>query len=189
MYGNSPYGSPMNRGMFMDPQMMMMLQMRDQMRARYAPQPTAQLTTMEHKLPLPATNMEMPLPDYRTAEPIDTQARPVNVTDAMDRRARLGDVIRQDSLFGDQMPQQQQTTEQMLEQLQGNIQQMQKQQQRLSEHLGAGSGMLRQLQAQQGLGGLFQQLPSEPARTMYTQGPESMRLQAVPVAQGNPFGA
>lgn len=42
MYGNSPYGSPMNRGMFvMDPQMLMMLQMRDQMRAMYGPMPTA----------------------------------------------------------------------------------------------------------------------------------------------------
>lgn len=41
MYGNSPYGSPMNRGMFMDPQFMMMLQMRDQMRAMYGPMPTA----------------------------------------------------------------------------------------------------------------------------------------------------
>ena len=188
MYGNSPYGSPMNRGMFMDPQMMMMLQMRDQMRARYAPQPTAQLTNMEYK---PENFIEYDKPF------IDRQARPGNVTEAMDRRARLGDVIDRRArpgnlIFGDQMPQQQQTTEQMLEQLQGNIQQMQKQQQRLSEHLGAGSGMLRQLQAQQGLGGLFQQLPSEPARTMYTQytqGPESMRLQAVPVAQGNPFGA
>ena len=41
MYGQSPYGSTMGRGMFMDPQMMMMLRMRDQMRAQYAPMPTA----------------------------------------------------------------------------------------------------------------------------------------------------
>jgi hypothetical protein len=172
MYGNSPYGSPMNRGMFMDPQMIMMLQMRDQMRAQYAPQPTEmpqQVTNYR------VENMEMPLPALGNAEPIDRQARLGNI---IDRRARLGD----------QMPQQQQTTEQTLEQLQGNIQQMQKQQQRLSEHLGAGSGMLRQLQPQQGLGGLFQQLSSEPAR-MYTQGPESMRLQSRPAIQGNPFGA
>jgi exonuclease VII large subunit len=146
----------MNRGMFMDPQMMRMLQMRDQMRAQYAPQPT--------EMPQQVTDMEMPLPALDNAEP-------------MDRLARLRN----------QMPQQQQTTEQTLEQLQGNIQQMQQQQQRLSEHLGAGSGMLRQLQPQQGLGRLFQQLSSEPARK-YTQGPESMRLQAFPVAQGNPFG-
>jgi len=157
MYGQSPYGSPMNRGMFMDPQMRMMLQMRDQMRAQYAPQPT--------EMPQQVTDMQMPLPALDNAEP-------------MDRLARLSN----------QMPQQQQTTEQTLEQLQGNIQQMQQQQQRLSEHLGAGSGMLRQLQQpQQGLGGLIRQLSSEPAR-MYAQGPESMRLQAFPVAQGNPFG-
>ena len=87
------------------------------------------------------------------------------------------------------MPQEQ-TTEQTLEELQGNVLQMQQQQQRLSEHLGAGSGMLRQLQDQSGLGGLFQQLRPQPAISrLYTQGPESMRLQAVPVAQGNPFGA
>jgi chromosome segregation ATPase len=147
----------MNRGMFMDPQMRMMLQMRDQMRAQYAPQPT--------EMPQQVTDMQMPLPALDNAEP-------------MDRLARLSN----------QMPQQQQTTEQTLEQLQGNIQQMQQQQQRLSEHLGAGSGMLRQLQQpQQGLGGLIRQLSSEPAR-MYAQGPESMRLQAFPVAQGNPFG-
>ena len=163
MYGNSPYGSPMNRGMFMDPQMRMMLQMRDQMRAQYAPQPTEmpqQVTN--HRV----ENMEMPLPALGNAEPVD-------------RRASLGNQV--------PMPQEQ-TTEQTLEQLQGNIQQMQQQQQRLSEHLGAGSGMLRQLQQpQQGLGGLIRQLSSEPAR-MYAQGPESMRLQAFPVAQGNPFG-
>ncbi len=41
MYGQSPYGSTMGRGMFMNPQMMMMLQMRDQMRAQYGPMPTA----------------------------------------------------------------------------------------------------------------------------------------------------
>jgi len=41
MYGQSPYGSTMGRGMFMDPQMMLMLRMRDQMRAQYAPMPTA----------------------------------------------------------------------------------------------------------------------------------------------------
>ena len=157
MYGQSPYGSTMGRGMFMDPQMMRMLQMRDQMRAQYAPQPT--------EMPQQVTDMEMPLPALGNAEPVD-------------RRASLGNQML--------MPQQQ-PTEQTLEQLQGNIQQMQQQQQRLSEHLGAGSGMLRQLQPQQGLGGLFQQLSSEPAR-MYTQGPESMRLQAFPVAQGNPFG-
>ena len=60
MYGNSPYGSPMNRGIFMDPQLMLMLQMRDTMTARYAPQPTAQPSTMEHKLPLPAHTSAMP---------------------------------------------------------------------------------------------------------------------------------
>lgn len=41
MYGQSPYGSTMGRGMFMNPQMIMMLQMRDQMRAQYGPMPTA----------------------------------------------------------------------------------------------------------------------------------------------------
>ncbi len=41
MYGQSPYGSTMGRGMFMDPQMIMMLRMRDQMRAQYGPMPTA----------------------------------------------------------------------------------------------------------------------------------------------------
>ena len=132
MYGDSPYGSTMGRRMFMDPQFMMMLQMRDQMKAQYAPQPT-----------------EMP--------------------------QQL------------QMPQQQQTTEQTLEQLQANIQQMQQQQQRLSEHLGAGSGMLKQLEPQQGLGGLFQRLNSEPTRFIATRGPESIRRQN-PVTQRNPFG-
>jgi len=112
-------------------------------------------------MPQQATDMEMPLPA---------------LGNAVDRRASLGN--------------QEQTTEQTLEQLQGSIQQMQQQQQRLSEHLGAGSGMLRQLQAQGGLGGLFQQVQARPAISrLYTQGPESMRLQAVPVSQGNPFGA
>ena len=159
MYGNSPYGSTMGRGMFMDPQMMMMLQMRDQMRAQYAPQPT--------EMPQQVTDMQMPLPALGNAEPVD-------------RRVSLGNQML--------MPQEQ-TTEQTLEQLQGNIQQMQQQQQRLSEHLGAGSGMLRQLQAQGGLGGLFQQLRPQPAISrLRNQGPDSMRLQAFPVEQGNPFG-
>jgi hypothetical protein len=178
MYGQSPYGSPMNRGMFMDPQMRMMLQMRDQMRAQYAPQPTEmpqQVTN--HRAHL--ENMQMPLPALANAEPVD-------------RRASLGNQV--------PMPQEQ-TTEQTLEELQSNILQMQQQQQRLSEHLGAGSGMLRQLQQpQQGLGGLLRQYgrtgSDGSARMsnqghdsrMYTQGPESMRLQAFPVAQGNPFG-
>jgi len=163
MYGQSPYGSTMGRGMFMNPQMMMMLQMRDQMRAQYAPQPS--------EMPQQATedrvvDMQMPLPALGSAEPID-------------RRASLSNQM--------QIPQEQ-TTEQTLEQLQGNIQQMQQQQQRLSEHLGAGSGMLRQLQTQGGLGELFQQLRPQPAISrLRTQGPESMGLQAV--AQGNPFGA
>jgi len=163
MYGQSPYGSTMGRGMFMNPQMIMMLQMRDQMRAQYAPQPS--------EMPQQATedrviDMQMPLPALGSAEPIDRQ-----------------------SSLGNPMPMpQEQTTEQTLEQLQGNIQQMQQQQQRLSEHLGAGSGMLRQLQAQGGLGELFQQLRPQPAISrLRTQGPESMGLQAV--AQGNPFGA
>jgi hypothetical protein len=159
MYGQSPYGSTMSRSMFMDPQMLRMLQMRDQMRAQYAPQPS--------EMPQQVTDMQMPLPAVG-AEPID-------------RRAALGNQML--------MPQEQ-TTEQTLEQLQGNIQQMQQQQQRLSEHLGAGSGMLRELQQpQRGLGGLINQLRPQPARLgRYTQGPESMRLQALPVAQGNPFG-
>ncbi len=170
MYGQSPYGSTMGRGMFMDPQMMMMLRMRDQMRAQYAPQPS--------EMPQQATedrvvDMQMPLPALGSAEPIDRRSS--------ERLAALGN----------QMPMpQEQTTEQTLEQLQGNIQQMQQQQQRLSEHLGAGSGMLNQLQAQSGLGGLFQQLRPQPAISrLRTQGPDSMRLQAFPVAQGNPFGA
>ena len=178
MYGQSPYGSPMSRGMFMDPQMMRMLQMRDQMRAQYAPQPTdmpqLQVTNAEggfvrnHM----ARDMQMPLPALPSAEPIDRRSS--------ERLAALGNQIT--------VPQEQ-TTEQTLEELQGNVLQMQQQQQRLSEHLGAGSGMLRQLQDQSGLGGLFQQLRPQPAISrLYTQGPESMRLQALPVAQGNPFG-
>ncbi len=161
MYGQSPYGSPMNRQMFMDPQIMRMLQMRDQMRAQYAPQPT--------EMPQQVTDMQMLLPALGNAEPVD-------------RRAQLNNQM--------QIPQQQ-TTEQTLEELQGNVLQMQQQQQRLSEHLGAGSGMLKQLQLQQpqqGLGGLIRQLRPQQSVGMYSQGPESMRLQAFPVGQGNPFG-
>ena len=145
--------------------------MRDQMRAQYAPQPTdmPQLQVTNTM----ARDMQMPLPALPSAEPIDRRSS--------ERLAALGNQIT--------VPQEQ-TTEQTLEELQGNVLQMQQQQQRLSEHLGAGSGMLRQLQDQSGLGGLFQQLRPQPAISrLYTQGPESMRLQAVPVAQGNPFGA
>ena len=152
MYGQSPYGSTMNRGMFMDPQMMMMLQMRDQMRAQYAPQPT--------EMPLPAQDAQMSFSDLLGLE---TQAR--------------------------QIQPQEMSTEDSLMQVQQVLTNMQQQQQRLSEHLGAGSGMLRQLQAQGGLGGLFQQLRPQPAISrLRSQGPESMRLQAFPVEQGNPFG-
>jgi hypothetical protein len=166
MYGQSPYGSPMSRGMFMDPQMLRMLQMRDQMRAQYAPQPTdmpqQQVTEGGN-----ATDMQLGLPSLQSP---------------VDRRAQLNNQM--------QIPQQQ-TTEQTLEELQGNVLQMQQQQQRLSEHLGAGSGMLKQLQQpQRGLGGLIRQLGSQEPARRYTQGPDSisMRLQAFPVAQGNPFG-
>jgi len=160
----------MNRGMFMDPQMRMMLQMRDQMRAQYAPQPTEmpqQVTN--HRAHL--ENMQRPLPAL------------LDNAELVDRRASLGNQV--------PMPQEQ-TTEQTLEELQSNILQMQQQQQRLSEHLGAGSGMLRQLQQpQQGLGGLLRQYGrtgSDGSARMSNQGPDSMRLQAFPVAQGNPFG-
>jgi hypothetical protein len=163
MYGQSPYGSTMSRGMFMDPQMIMMLEMRDQMRAQYAPQPTDMPQLQSTDM---ARDMQIGLPSLQS--PVDPRAQ-----------------------FNNQMQiPQQQTTEQTLEELQGNVLQMQQQQQRLSEHLGAGSGMLRNLQQpQRGLGGLINQLRPQPARLgRYTQGPESMRLQALPVAQGNPFG-
>jgi len=169
MYGQSPYGSTMGRGMFMDPQMMRMLQMRDQMRAQYAPQPTdmpqlQSTDTPQQQVTNVARDMQIGLPSLQSPT---------------DRRATITA----------QMPQQQQTTEQTLEELQGNVLQMQQQQQRLSEHLGAGSGMLRQLQQpQQGLGGLIRQLRPQQSVRMYSQGPDSMRLQAFPVAQGNPFG-
>jgi len=179
MYGQSPYGSPMSRGMFMDPQMLRMLQMRDQMRAQYAPQPT--------DMPQPQVTSAGvdSMPQQQVTEggnATDMQLGLPSLQSPVDRRAQLNNQM--------QIPQQQ-TTEQTLEELQGNVLQMQQQQQRLSEHLGAGSGMLKQLQQpQRGLGGLIRQLGSQEPARRYTQGPDSisMRLQAFPVAQGNPFG-
>jgi len=154
MYGQSPYSSVMGRGMFMQPQMQQMLQMRDQMRRPQAMQ--------DMQMPLPA---QLPSDDLSLYEP-----------------AR-------------QYEPQEMSTEDSLMQVQQVLTNMQQQQQQLSQHLGAGSGMLQQ-QYQGGLGGLFQGgLRNQPVQHQMarTQGPDSIRLRTQgptnTMYQGNPFGA
>ena len=161
MYGQSPYSSVMGRGMFMQPQMQQMLQMRDQMRRPQAVQ-----------------DMQMPLPAQLPSDPyLENISEPAR-----------------------QMQPQEMSTEDSLMQVQQALTNMQQQQQQLSQHLGAGSGMLQQ-QYQGGLGGLIGQLRPQPATNQgpgsmgeyRTHGPESLRLrlqtQGPPQYQGNPFGA
>ena len=154
MYGQSPYGNIMGRGMFMQPQMQQMLQMRDQMRRPQAVQ-----------------DMQMQLPAQLPSDP------------------SLGNI----SEPFRQIQPQEMSTEDSLMQVQQALTNMQQQQQQLSQHLGAGSGMLQQ-QYQGGLGGLFQgNLTNQPVQLQRTAGPESLRLRTQgptnTMYQGNPFGA
>ena len=184
MYGQSPYGNIMGRGMFMQPQMQQMLQMRDQMRRPQAVQdmqmqlPEMQQTTIDE---------QMNSPRY--------QALLQRNSDSMGQDYEASEQLNEYTQRFGQMQPQQQTTEQTLEQLQSNMQMMQQQQQQLSQHLGAGSGMLQQ-QYQGGLGGLFQgNLTNQPVQHQMarTQGPDSRRLRTQgptnTMYQGNPFGA
>ena len=116
MYGQSPYRNVMGRGMFMQPQMQQMLQMRDQMRRPHQ-------AVQDMQMPMPAQ-----LPSDPYLENISEPAR--------------------------QMQPQEMSTEDSLMQVQQALTNMQQQQQQLSQHLGAGSGMLQQ-QYQGGLGGLM----------------------------------
>ena len=178
MYGQSPYGNVMGRGMFMQPQMQQMLQMRDQMRMQ---QPSLAMSTSSGNSQI---DEQMNSPEYQALVQRFQDSRGQD----LDAEEQLNGYQKR---FGQMQPQQQ-TTEQTLEQLQGNMQQMQSQQQQLSQHLGAGSGMLQQ---QGGLGGLYSaglNLRNNEA-VLQTQGPMSMgnnyqnpRLRSF---QGNPFGA
>ena len=174
MYGQSPYGNVMGRGMFMQPQMQQMLQMRDQMRRPQAI-PSQQFQTQgPESFPIDATNgqisyQEQPMPAQLPFDPyLENISEPPR-----------------------QIQPQEMSTEDSLMQVQQALTNMQQQQQQLSQHLGAGSGMLQQ-QYQGGLGGLMGQLRSQPAM-LRTQGPESLRLRTQgptnTLYQGNPFGA
>ena len=172
MYGQSPYGNIMGRGMFMQPQMQQMLQMRDQMRRPQA-MPSQQFQTQgPESFPIDATNgqigyQEQPMPAQLPSDPsLENISEPLR-----------------------QIQPQEMSTEDSLMQVQQALTNMQQQQQQLSQHLGAGSGMLQQ-QYQGGLGGLMGQLRSQPAM-LRTAGPESLRLrtQGPRSFQGNPFGA
>ena len=173
MYGQSPYGNIMGRGMFMQPQMQQMLQMRDQMRNPQA-MPSQQFQTQgPESFPIDATNgqigyQEQPMPAQLPSDP------------------SLGNI----SEPFRQIQPQEMSTEDSLMQVQQALTNMQQQQQQLSQHLGAGSGMLQQ---QGGLGGLYQgRLRNLPVQhQMITAGPGSLRLrtQGPQRYQGNPFGA
>jgi len=165
MYGQSPYGNIMGRGMFMQPQMQQMLQMRDQMRNPQAI-PSQQFQTQG-----PESYQQQPMPAQLPFDPyLENISEPPR-----------------------QMQPQEMSTEDSLMQVQQVLTNMQQQQQQLSQHLGAGSGMLQQ-QYQGGLGGLFQgDLTNQPVQLQRTQGPESLRLRTQgptnTMYQGNPFGA
>ena len=165
MYGQSPYGNIMGRGMFMQPQMQQMLQMRDQMRNPQAI-PSQQFQTQG-----PESYQQQPMPAQLPFDPyLENISEPPR-----------------------QMQPQEMSTEDSLMQVQQVLTNMQQQQQQLSQHLGAGSGMLQQ-QYQGGLGGLFQgNLTNQPVQLQRTQGPESLRLRTQgptnTMYQGNPFGA
>ena len=162
MYGQSPYGNIMGRGMFMQPQMQQMLQMRDQMRRPQA-RPDQQFQTQG-----PESYQQQPMPAQLPSDDLSL----VNISEPPR-----------------QYEPQEMSTEDSLMQVQQALTNMQQQQQQLSQHLGAGSGMLQQ-QYQGGLGGLMGQLRSQPAM-LRTAGPESLRLrtQGPRSFQGNPFGA
>ena len=176
MYGQSPYGNVMGRGMFMQPQMQQMLQMRDQMRRPQAI-PSQQFQTQgPESFPIDATNgqisyQEQPMPAQLPFDPyLENISEPPR-----------------------QIQPQEMSTEDSLMQVQQALTNMQQQQQQLSQHLGAGSGMLQQ-QYQGGLGGLFQgNLTNQPVQLQRTAGPESLRLRTQgptnTMYQGNPFGA
>ena len=165
MYGQSPYGNIMGRGMFMQPQMQQMLQMRDQMRNPQAI-PSQQFQTQG-----PESYQQQPMPAQLPFDPyLENISEPPR-----------------------QMQPQEMSTEDSLMQVQQVLTNMQQQQQQLSQHLGAGSGMLQQ-QYQGGLGGLFQgDLTNQPVQLQRTQGPELLRLRTQgptnTMYQGNPFGA
>ena len=172
MYGQSPYGNVMGRGMFMQPQMQQMLQMRDQMRRPQAI-PSQQFQTQGPES-LPISGVGTSLFDEEIEYEIP----------------QMGIVAREQyEPQPRQMQPQEMSTEDSLMQVQQALTNMQQQQQQLSQHLGAGSGMLQQ-QYQGGLGGLMGQLRSQPAM-LRTAGPESLRLrtQGPRSFQGNPFGA
>tara|TARA_R110001583_G_scaffold194745_1_gene366809 strand:+ start:69 stop:569 length:501 start_codon:yes stop_codon:yes gene_type:complete len=166
MYGQSPYGNVMGRGMFMQPQMQQMLQMRDQMRRPQA-RPDQQFQTQG-----PESYQQQPMPAQLPSDDLSL----VNISEPPR-----------------QYEPQEMSTEDSLMQVQQALTNMQQQQQQLSQHLGAGSGMLQQ-QYQGGLGGLFQgNLTNQPVQLQRTQGPESLRLRTQgptnTMYQGNPFGA
>ena len=163
MYGQSPYGNIMGRGMFMQPQMQQMLQMRDQMRRPQA-RPDQQFQTQG-----PESYQQQPMPAQLPSDDLSL----VNISEPPR-----------------QYEPQEMSTEDSLMQVQQALTNMQQQQQQLSQHLGAGSGMLQQ---QGGLGGLYQgRLRNQPVQhQMITAGPGSLRLrtQGPQRYQGNPFGA
>ena len=172
MYGQSPYGNVMGRGMFMQPQMQQMLQMRDQMRNPQAI-PSQQFQTQGPES-LPISGVGTSFSDEQIEYEIPQMG--IVAREQYEQQPR-------------QMQPQEMSTEDSLMQVQQVLTNMQQQQQQLSQHLGAGSGMLQQ-QYQGGLGGLMGQLRSQPAM-LRTAGPESLRLrtQGPRSFQGNPFGA
>ena len=174
MYGQSPYGNVMGRGMFMQPQMQQMLQMRDQMRNPQA---------------IPSQQFQNQGPESLPISGVGTSLFDEEIEYEI---PQMGIVAREQyEQQPRQMQPQEMSTEDSLMQVQQVLTNMQQQQQQLSQHLGAGSGMLQQ-QYQGGLGGLMGQLRSQPAM-LRTQGPDSIRLRTQgptnTMYQGNPFGA